>query len=157
MERSKLVRAVQLSVRAGLASLLSVLIARSFGLDARQALITSVLVIDLSPEDTRARALPRFAATVLGGVLGASLSMVTPGGGIAVGIGVTASVLASHLLRIEGAAARLAGFVCGVILLHEAHAPWTYALYRLAETTIGIAMATLTSFVPQLLPLDRKR
>ena len=47
MQRSRVVLAVQLAVRAGLAALLSVGVAQYFGLNLIQPLITSCLVIDL--------------------------------------------------------------------------------------------------------------
>lgn len=156
MERSKVVPAIQLAVRAGLAAALSVGVARYFGLNLVQPLITGCLVIDLSPEDTRRLAAKRFAATVLGAVIGASLGMLLPSGPIAVGLGVVAAMIASHLVGLDGAA-RLAGFVCGICLLQPGDAPWSYAYARLLETALGIAMAVLTSYVPKLMRAEPKR
>jgi len=154
-QRSHFLSAVQLSSRAAVAALLSVAVAQYFGLMPLQALITSVLVIDRSPEETRRLALQRFAGTVLGGLLGATLSMVLGENGLSVGLGVLTAMLSSHLLRLDGAA-RLAGFVCGLVLLDKADAPWSFAIRRLIETTLGITMAVLTSFIPKLIPDERK-
>jgi len=155
MQRSRVVLAVQLAVRAGLAALLSVGVAQYFGLNLIQPLITSCLVIDLSPEDTRRLALKRLAATVLGGVLGASLGILLPSNPMSVGLGVLVAMLASHLVRLDGAA-RLAGFVCGICVLQRGDAPWSYASARLLETAIGIAMAVLTSYIPKLIRVEPK-
>jgi len=150
MERSKVVPAVQLSVRAGLAALLSVGVAQYFGLNLVQPLITACLVIDLSPEDTRRFAVKRFAGTVLGVLIGASLGALLPSNAFSVGFGVLVAMLASHLLRLDGAV-RLAGFVCGICLLQHSGTPWSYGYARLLETTLGIVMAVLTSYVPKLM------
>jgi uncharacterized membrane protein YgaE (UPF0421/DUF939 family) len=152
---SQLLPAVQLSSRAAVAALLSVAIAQNFGLMPLQALITSVLVIDSSPEETRRLALQRFAGTVLGGLLGVTLGVALGQSALSVGFGVLAAMLSSHLLRLDGAA-RLSGYVCGLVLLHQAGAPWSYAFNRLLETTLGIVMAVLTSFVPKLIQDGRK-
>ena len=153
MDRSKLVPAVQLSVRAGLAALLSVGVAQHFGLNLVQPLITACLVIELSPEETRRFAVKRFAGTVVGGILGASLGMFLPSNALSVGLGVLLAMLASHFLRLDGAV-RLTGFVCGICLLQTTGAPWSYTSARLIETTIGIVMAVLTSYLPKLIPAE---
>ena len=150
MQRPALGPALQISARAALAAILSILIAGYFGLDPRQALITSILVIDLSPRETRRQALPRFGGTLLGGLLGVVLSTLLPSNALTIGLGVLTAMFASQMVRL-GKAARLAGFICGIILLHETAAPWTYAYHRLLETTLGIVMATLTSFLPKLI------
>ena len=151
MSRSTLFPAIQLSVRAALAALLSVVITRYVGLDARQALITAILVIDLSPAETRRLALPRLGGTVLGGLIGASFGTLLPASAMTLGLGVLTAMFTSHLVRLQRAA-RLAGFICGIILLHQTQTPWTYASHRFLETTLGIVMAVLTSFLPKLIP-----
>jgi F0F1-type ATP synthase assembly protein I len=51
-------------------------------------------------------------------------------------------------------AAKLVGYVCGIVLLdHNAH-PWSYAWYRFVETVIGIAAAVTVSVIPKLLKVD---
>ena len=56
----------------------------------------------------------------------------------------------SHLLGLQGAA-KVAGYVCGIVLFSYDDAPWSYALHRTIETMIGIALAVLISLVPKLL------
>ena len=146
---------LQLSVRAGVAAALSVAIAQALHLQPLQALITSVLVVDLSPKTTRQQALPRLAGTILGGAMGAALSQVLPPTPISIGLGILAAMFFSHLLRLGGSA-RLAGFLCGIVLLNYTDAPWSYAFHRLVETALGISLAVLTSFVPKLIRIGEE-
>ena len=62
-------------------------------------------------------------------------------------------MLLTYVARVP-AAAKLAGYVCGIVILaHGAH-PWSYALYRVVETFLGIAMAVLVSVVPKLMRVE---
>jgi len=62
---------------------------------------------------------------------------------------VFAAMLASQLLGLEDAT-KLAGYVCGLVLLEHSASPWAYAGWRLAETLLGVTIAVLLSFVPKL-------
>ena len=56
----------------------------------------------------------------------------------------------SHVFSLP-AAAKVAGYVSGIILLDHGDSPWSYALFRMIETVLGIAAAVAVSFVPKLI------
>jgi uncharacterized membrane protein YgaE (UPF0421/DUF939 family) len=147
--------ALQLATRASVGAALALAVAQRLDLDFPiYAMIAAVIVTDLSPARTRELALPRLAGTVLGAVTGAVFTMMLAPGPIAVGVAILATMLMSTALRFENAA-RLAGYVCGIVILDHHDEQWRYAALRFVETLIGIVAAVGISLVPKLLPLRR--
>ena len=143
--------AAQLSTRAAVAASLSVVAAEALGLPSPlYAMIAAVIVTDLVPRRSRELAMPRLLGTMLGTVTGGLLVPVMQAGRWAIGLGVLVAMLLAQLLRLrEGA--RLAGYVCAIVLLEHPGEAWTYAVHRCLETAVGIASAVALSFVPKLL------
>jgi uncharacterized membrane protein YgaE (UPF0421/DUF939 family) len=149
--RSTLTTALQLSLRAAVAAGSSIAIARYLELQYPvYALIAAVIVLDLSPSKTLQFALQRLAGTLLGATVGVVLSYALPAGPLAIAVSILVAMLLSYVVHLE-AAARLAGYVCGIVILGNFAHPWSYALYRVIETFLGIAMAVLVSLVPKLM------
>ena len=154
MTWSTLVTALRPSLRIGLAAGLAVAIARFFRLPyPLYALVGVVIVADLSATRTRELALRRLVGTVLGSVLGAAAHPWLPSTAWSVGLGVLGAMFLSYQLHLDEAA-KVAGYVCGIVLLEHGDHPRSYAFYRLVETVLGIGLAVLVSLVPPLVPLD---
>jgi uncharacterized membrane protein YgaE (UPF0421/DUF939 family) len=155
MTWATIVAALRPSLRIGLAAGLAVGIAQSVRLPyPLYALVAVVIVSDLSAARTRELALRRLVGTVLGSALGATLHPWLPPAAWSIGLGVLAAMFLSYLIRLDEAA-KVAGYVCGIVMLEHGDHPWSYALYRLVETTLGIGLAVLVSLVPFLIPIDQ--
>src|SRR4051794_36270464 len=116
--RSRLVPGLQLSLRAAVAAGLACVAARLLHMQhPLYAMISAIVVTDLVPAETRKHALPRLAGTLLGSVVGAVISMFFPPGVVVAVFGIFVAMFASHLC-LE-AAAKVAGLVCGIVLLEH--------------------------------------
>ena len=144
--------ALRLSARAALSAGLAVAIAELVRLPYPiYALIGAVIVSDLSPAKTRQLGLQRLMGTVLGAAVGALVSLFLPPAPWTIGLGVLIAMFLSQLLHMP-AAAKLAGYVCGIVVISHSGEAWSFGFYRLIETILGIGMAVLVSFVPKLSP-----
>lgn len=151
MASSTHIPAFQLATRAALAAGMAVEIADRLQLDYPiYALIGAVIVTDLSPAQTRRLALRRLAGTLVGAAVGATFSSVLPRNSLVIGSSILLAMLLSHLFRLQ-AAAIVAGYVCGIVVLDHGRHPWLYAQHRLVETVLGIGMAVLVSLIPKLI------
>jgi len=117
------------------------------------ALLAAVIVLDLSPSKTLQLAVQRLLGTLLGAAVGAVLSYSLPSGPLAIGASVMIAMLLTYVVHLQ-AAAKLAGYVCGLIVLSHGDHAWSYAVYRVIETFLGIAMAVLVSLVPKLMQVE---
>jgi uncharacterized membrane protein YgaE (UPF0421/DUF939 family) len=147
---------LQTSLRAAFSAAIAICLAELFQLHyPLYAMISAVIVTDLSPSGTRKLGVPRVAGTVLGAGLGAAFSMVLPPAFWAIGIGIFFATYLTYILRLDNSA-KLAGYICAIVMMAYASHPWTYALYRLLETSLGIAVAMAVSLVPKLLEPNTK-
>lgn len=119
------------------------------------ALISAVIVTDLEAAETRKLALPRLLGTLIGSVFGAAINSVLPPTLWTIGPGIMIAMFVSHLVSLP-ATAKLAGYVCAIVLLDHGDAPWSYAAFRMVETALGIGAAMCVSIVPKLIRLNDK-
>jgi len=146
--------AVILAFRAGVAGALATWIAMVLSLQYPiYAFIAAVIVTDLSPAQSRRLGLRRILATVIGAVCGAALSQLLGPGPVAVGIAVVVAMLLGTLLG-AGDGARVAGYICGIVVLDHTAEPWLYATQRFVETALGVIVAWGISYVPKLVRPD---
>jgi uncharacterized membrane protein YgaE (UPF0421/DUF939 family) len=154
MNLQSFARAVQLSLRAAVAAGLSLALARVLNLEYPiYAFIAAVIVTDLSPAQTSRLGWRRLVATVVGASCGAALSGSLPPGSWTIALGVLIAMLVCSLLRMQEGA-KVAGYICGIVMLSYGAEPWLYAFYRLLETALGIGVAWVISLVPKLVRLD---
>ena len=143
--------AIQLAFRAGIAGGVATWFATRLGLEhPLYAFIAAVIVTDLSPAQSRSLGHRRILATVIGAICGAALSQLLGPGSGAVGIAVVMAMLAGSLLG-AGDGARVAGYICGIVVLDHSAEPWLYAAQRFGETALGVVVAWAISFVPKLI------
>jgi uncharacterized membrane protein YgaE (UPF0421/DUF939 family) len=72
----------------------------------------------------------------------------------AIGVGILIAMLACNLVNVQEGA-KVAGFICGIVLLSHHSEPWSYAFYRFVETILGIVVAVLVSLVPMLIRVGK--
>lgn len=154
MNRPVPLSALVLALRAGIAGSLATWIAMVLSLQHPiYAFIAAVIVTDLSPAQSRRLGLRRLLATVIGAVCGAALSQLLGPGPAAVGIAVVSAMLLGALLG-AGDGARVAGYICGIVVLDHSAEPWLYATQRFIETAVGVIVAWGISYVPKLVEPD---
>jgi len=140
----------QLALRAAIAGAFAVAIAKYFSFNYPIfAFIAAVLVTDLSAAESRRLGFVRLIATVVGAFWGALLSPLIPSGALAIGFSVLIAMVTCQVFAGAGGA-RVAAFICGIIVLDNPEQPWAYAWHRFAETALGVAVGWAISFVPKL-------
>ena len=51
-------------------------------------------------------------------------------------------------------AAKISGFIYGIVVLEYSAEPWLNALSRFIETMLGVAVAPIVSYVPKLINIE---
>lgn len=141
----------QLSLRAAVAAGLSVALAYLLEFDFPiYALIAAVIVTDLSPSQSRQLGLRRIAATIVGAACGAMLSPWLLPGAWSVGLAILLAMVICQLLQMRDGA-KIAAFICGIIVLSHNDNSWLFALHRFVETLLGVVVAWAISYTPKLI------
>jgi uncharacterized membrane protein YgaE (UPF0421/DUF939 family) len=150
-------RGLQLALRASVAAGVAIALAQLFGLEHPiYAFLAAVIVTDLVPSQSRTLALHRIVATLIGAVCGAILSPLLPPGPLAIGVSILIAMLICQLVQIPDAA-KVAGFICGIVVFEQSAEPWLNASHRFVETTLGVIVALLVSYVPKLIKIEETK
>jgi uncharacterized membrane protein YgaE (UPF0421/DUF939 family) len=94
-----------------------------------------------------------MVATLVGATCGAMLSGVMPSAGWSLAISIFLAMLICYLLGAQDGI-RVAGYICGIVVIDHSAEPWVYAYHRLIETMLGVAVAWAVSHVPKLIRLE---
>lgn len=135
------------SARTAVATVASLLVARTLKLPEFYWAPISTIVILLSTINPLTLAWQRFAGTAVGAGLGALIATYAHPSWIIYGAGIFLCGILSSILRL-GAAYRFAAIALTIVLLitHE-RAPWVVATHRFIEVSLGIAVALLVTLV----------
>jgi uncharacterized membrane protein YgaE (UPF0421/DUF939 family) len=148
------IKGAQLAVRASTAASISFAIAQFFALDYPIfAFVAAVIATDLTPQQSRLLGLRRIVATIVGAICGAALSLVLAPAAWTLGLSVLVAMIICHLLGARDGS-RVAGYICGLIVLEHSAAPWIYAYHRFIETLLGVLVAWAISYVPKLIRIE---
>src|SRR6266699_3980990 len=133
------------SARTAVATVASLLLARSLRLPEFYWAPISTIVILLSTINPLTLAWQRFAGTALGAALGALIATFFHANWVVYGAGIFVCGILSALLRL-GSAYRFAAIAISIVLL-VAHGrpPWIVAAHRFVEVSLGIAVALLVT------------
>src|SRR5436190_3490342 len=157
MTRATVLASLGLSLRAASAAWISLLVAQLVRLPHPiYAMISAVIVTDMSAARTRQLSLPRLVGTALGACLGALIDSFMKESLLSVGLGILLAMFLTQMLSLPDAA-KVAGYICGIVVLNYRGNPWSYALYRTGETVLGIAAAVLVSVVPKLISIEESK
>jgi uncharacterized membrane protein YgaE (UPF0421/DUF939 family) len=137
--------ALIISARTSVATVASLLVARSLKLPEFYWAPISTIVILLSTINPLTLAWQRFAGTALGALLGALIATFAPQNWMVYGAGIFLSGIFSSILRL-GSAYRFAAITLTIVLLtrHD-RPPWIVATDRFIEVSLGIAVALLVT------------
>jgi len=144
-------QALQIGIRASLASLLAAWTALWLGMDYPiYAVIGAIVVTDASPEVTRRTGLLRLGGNVVGAVLGAAIGSLLGHSPLVMAAGVLGSILLCELAGFREAA-KITGYITGIVILFHGDSPWVYAWDRFIETSLGLGFAILVGILVEWL------
>ena len=131
------------SIRTAIAAMLSLAVARLFGLpEAYWAAIATLVVMQSTLDATLLISVERIAATALGALAGALLATWFTQNPFVFVAAVFVLGLLSAAFRMEKSAYRYASITLAIILLiPRTNAAWIIALHRFFEVSVGIVVA----------------
>jgi uncharacterized membrane protein YgaE (UPF0421/DUF939 family) len=154
VNRQLLTTGIQVATRAAVGATLAVALSQLLGLQhPMYALIAAIIVTDFSASTTRKLGLKRLVSALIGACCGAVLRSTLPPSVWSLGLGISLAMFACHLSPMRDGA-KVAGYMCGIVLIAYGTNSWSYAFFRLLETALGIGFAWLVSLVPKLVRIE---
>ena len=148
------------SIRTAIAAMVSLAVARLFGLpEAYWAAIATLVVMQSTLDATLAISIERVTATALGALIGALLAGYLSGNIFAFAAAVFVLGLLCAAFRMEKSAYRYASVTLAIIVLIPRSNPaWVVALHRFIEVSVGIVVAlALAALWPEHQPESAKK
>jgi uncharacterized membrane protein YgaE (UPF0421/DUF939 family) len=139
-----------ISLRAAVASVLSYLLAKGLRLPEFYWAPISTIVILLSTIDPLTLAWQRFVGTAVGAALGALIATHLTANWMVYGAGIFVCGILSAMLRLHSAYRFAAITLTIVLLVAHGRPPWTLALHRFIEVSLGIVVALVITLVWRL-------
>jgi len=142
------------SLRAAVASVLSYLLAKGLRLPEFYWAPISTIVILLSTIDPLTLAWQRFVGTAIGAALGALIATHFTANCMVYGAGIFVCGIFSAILRLHSAYRFAAIALTIVLLVAHGRPPWSLALHRFIEVSLGIVVALVVTLVWRLPSAD---
>ena len=136
-----------IALRASIATVLSLLLARGLRLPEFYWAPISTIVILLSTIDPLTLAWQRFVGTALGAVVGAVIATFFSPSWWIYGLGIFVCGILSAVLRLASAYRFAAITLSIVLLIAHSRPPWVVAVHRFVEVSLGIAVALAVTLV----------
>jgi uncharacterized membrane protein YccC len=134
------------SARAVGAAVVSLLVAQLIGLpEVYWAGITTLAVIQSTPQATVPTAVQYFAGTAVGAAIGGWAGAHFPGNALVFGVCAFMMGTLFAPFRLERNAYRTANITLAIVMLIQSHSGWTVAVHRFLEVSVGIAVGLAVS------------
>lgn len=133
------------SLRISIASVVSMLVARSLKLPEFYWAPISTIVILLSTIDPLTLSWQRFVGTAIGAAAGAAIASLPEHNWLVYGLGIFLCGILSSALRVATAYRFAAITLSIVLLITHNRPPWIVAVHRFNEVSLGIAVALLVA------------
>ena len=139
--------ALMISLRTTVATVASLLLARTLRLPEFYWAPISTIVIVLSTIPPLTLAWQRFAGTAMGAAFGAVLATYAPNNWLVYGIGIFLCGVLTTIAR-HGGSYRFAAITLSIVLLiAHTRPPWVVVIHRFVEVSLGIAVALLITLI----------
>ena len=142
---------IEHSARTAVAGVISLMVARRFGLsESYWACITTTVVMQSTLGATLPVSAQRLAGTALGAVAGSAAGAYFPGKAVAFGVCVLILGMLLAPFRLERNAYRYASMTLAIVMLVPGHTGPSVAIHRFFEVSVGIAVGlAVTALWPE--------